>query len=246
MILMLLALTLLLTKPQTTVQLASAPGTQVPNAMVDLYGRLDPARSQDGMLPADRTQQGLAGDYWQSFVGNPLSRMDTGTGVLTGAEPEHRQGLLDGLQHSITDVNDWAVGRHGWERAFISTSAFAYVLPFSLSVAALAMVATAAQALLFLLCLAALVVIPVAADRRYRPVCFRFWLLPLLGTVAVLAASSFGALLVMRLGQAVHVTDEYVGLMLAGSIWPIALVIALRAVARRRRAAQSSNGGTAA
>jgi hypothetical protein len=245
MILVLLALTLLLTKPQTTVRLASAPGLQVPNAMVELYGQLDPARSADGSLPADQTEQALAGDYWQSFVGNPLSRMQTGTPVLTGAEPERRAGLLDGLRHGLTGVNDWAVGKHGWERAFISTTAVAYVVPFSIVIAALAMVATAAQAVLFLLCLAALVVIPVAVERRHRPACFRYWLLPLLGTVAVLAVSSFAALLAMRLGQAVHATDEYVGLLLAGSIWPISAVIALRLLARRRRRAIPSNGGTA-
>ena len=246
MILMLLALTLLLTKPQTTVSLASAPSTMVPNSMVTLYGQLDPARSADGSRSADLTQQALASDYWQSFVANPLSRMDTGTAVLGGAAPERRAGLLDGLRHGIAGVNDWAVGKHGWERAFISTSALAYVVPFAFGVAALAMVATAAQAVLFVLCLGALVVIPVAVDRRHRPACFRYWLLPLLGTVAVLALASLAALLLMRLGQAVHVTDEYVGLLLAGSIWPICLVIALRVAARRRRRAlKSSNGGTA-
>jgi hypothetical protein len=247
MILVLLGLTLLLTKPQTTVGLAGDLGVRVPNAMVGLYGQIDPARSQGGALPADQTQQALAADYWESFVGNPLSRMQTGTPVLTGAEPDERRGLLDGLRRGVTSVNDWALGKHGWERAFISTSALAYVVPFSLAVAALAMVATAAQAVLFVLCLAALVVIPVGVDRRYRPACFRYWLLPLLGTVAVLALSSFGALLLMRLGQAVHVTDEYIGLLLAGSIWPIAAVVALRVAARRRRrAAKPSIGGTAA
>jgi hypothetical protein len=246
-VMLLLALTFVLTKPQTTVALASAPSTAVPNSMVSVFGQLDPASSPDPDHPADLVQQELAGQYWQSFVANPLSRMQTGSPVLTDASPGAKPGLLDGLRRSVVEVNDWAVGKRGWERAFISTTALMYVVPFSIVVAVLAMIASSAQAVLFLLLLAALVVVPIAVDRRRRPAVFRYWLLPLLGTIAVLAASSLLALAAMRMGQAIHRTDEYVGLLMAGSSGPALLVLSLRLAARRRRrqaAASTSNGGS--
>jgi hypothetical protein len=245
-VLLLLGLTIVLTKPQTTVAAASGASVAVPRAMVGVYARFDPSMPPDPDRPPEQVQRELADEYWQSFVANPLSRMQTGTPVLSDADPAAKPGILTSLTQGIVGVNDWAVGKRGWERLFISATALAYVVPFSVLVTALAMTATAAQAVLFVLCLAGLVVIPIAVDRRRRPACFRYWLLPLLGTVLLLAASSLLCLAVMRLGQAVHRTDEYIGLLLAGSSGPVLLVLALRLVARRRRdqAAASSNGGT--
>jgi hypothetical protein len=245
-VLLLLGLTIVLTKPQTTVAAASGASVAVPRAMVSVYDKFDPTMPPDPDRTPEQVQHELADEYWQSFVANPLSRMQTGTPVLSDAEPAAKPGILTSLRQGIAGVNDWAVGKRGWERLFISSTALAYVVPFSVLVTALAMTATAAQAVLFVLCLAGLVVIPIAVDRRRRPACFRYWLLPLLGTVLLLAASSLLCLAVMRLGQAVHRTDEYIGLLLAGSSGPVLLVLALRLVARRRRdqAAASSTGGT--
>jgi hypothetical protein len=228
-ILLLLSLTLVVTRPVTTVRYASAPSVAIPNAVVDLVGRIDPHER----LPAE---QELATAYWDSFVANPLSRMQTGSPVLSGAPPESKAGALTALRHNITAVNDWAVGRRGWERAFIGSTALAYVLPFSVAIAAFSMVSSSAQALLFLLCLASLVAVPLGIERRRRPLVFRYWLLPLVGTLALLAVSALFAVAAMRLGQAVHRSDEYVGLLLAGSTWPIVLALVARRVIRRRRA----------
>jgi len=85
----------------------------------------------------------------------------------------------------------------------------------------LAMVAACAQTMLFVLCLAGLFALPFAvAGRRQRGALIRYWLLPLLAAVAVLALASVLSFAVMRTADAVHAADEYVGVLLAGSTVP--------------------------
>ncbi len=171
-------------------------------------------------------------------MANPLSRVQTGSGVLTDAAPGKKAGVLDVLRHSISSVNDWTIGRHGPERAFITTSALGYVLPFAVALGVLAMLATCAQALLFVLCLAGLLALPFAVEGpRRRGALVRYWLLPVLACVVLLALTSLGSFAVMRLAEALHRSDEYLGLLLAGSIWPVATAALLvRRAYRRRRA----------
>jgi hypothetical protein len=170
---------------------------------------------------AEPTQRRLLTGYWRSFVAHPLSRMQTGTTVLAEAEPGKKASVLDSLRKNVAAVNDWAVGHRGPERAFIATSALGYVLPFAVGLGALAMVAACAQTILFLLCLAGPFVLPVAvAGRRHRRALVRFWLAPLLGSLAVLAAASLLSFVVVRAAETLHASDEYVGLLLAGSTWP--------------------------
>src|SRR4029453_997954 len=105
--------------------------------------------------------------------------------------PGKKAGVLDALRKNVSAVNDWAVGRRGPERAFIATSALGYVLPFAVGLGAPAMVAASAQTLLFLLCLGGLFALPLAvAGRRQRRALVRFWLAPLLGSVAVVGAAA--------------------------------------------------------
>jgi hypothetical protein len=248
-LLLLLSLTWFLAKPQTTVRLASGPSTGVPAVMLAVFSELDPGVPPTRQRTPRQAEEELVGSYWDSFVGNPLSRMQTGSPVLVGAEPERKAGVLATLRHGVGTVNDWAVGRRGWERAFIATTAFAYVVPFSVAVTTAAMVATAAQALLFVLCIAGLAVVPIAIDRRRRPAAVRYWLLPLLMTVGVLAASSLLSLALLRAGQALHRADEYAGVLLAGSTWPLVVTFVLRRRALRRRRRRTADpadvpGGT--
>jgi hypothetical protein len=244
-ILMVLSAVLLLTKPQTTVRLASAASTGVPRLTTTVFANLDPSEPPKLSRSADDAQRELAADYWRSFVANPLSRVQTGTAVLAGAEPERKGGVLDSLRRNVGSVNAWAIGDRGVERAFIATTALLYVLPFALLTASLSMVASSAQAVLFVLCLAGLVTIPLAVDRRRRPAVFCYWALPLAASAAVLAAATLVSLVVMRTGAALHAADEYVGALLAGSTWPVIAVIALRKRMRRRRAASTAAGSTA-
>jgi hypothetical protein len=242
--LLVLSAVLLLTKPQTTVRLASAASTGVPRITTTVFAQLDPGEPPVGRA-ADDAQRELAADYWRSFVASPLSRIQTGTGVLATAEPERKGGVLESLRRNVGAVNRWAAGDRGPERAFIATTALLYVLPFALLTAALAMIATSAQAVLFLLCLAGLVTIPLGVDRRRRPAVFCYWALPLAASAAVLAASTLASLIVMRTGAAIHASDEYIGALLAGSTWPVIAVIAIRRHLRRRRDASATAASTA-
>src|SRR4030095_16214752 len=159
------------------------------------------------------------------------------TAVLTDAPPGKKAGVLENLRKNVSAVNDWAVGHRGPERAFIATSALGYVLPFAVGLGALAMVAACAQTILFLLCLAGPFVLPVAvAGRRHRRALVRFWLAPLLGSGAVLGGASPLAFVVVRAAETLHASDEYVGLLLAGSTWPaLAAFLLGRWLTRRRQ-----------
>jgi hypothetical protein len=235
--LLLLVATVVVTRPQTTVEAAHRPGLLVPNAMLAVVTRVAPDGATGDQLGAEPTQRRLLTRYWKSYVAHPLSRMQTGTAVLADAPPDRKAGVLEGLRRNVSAVNDWAVGRRGPERAFIATSALGYVMPFAVGLGALAMVAACAQTLLFLLCLGGVFALPLAvAGRRQRRALVRFWLAPLLGTIAVLAGASLLSFMVVRAAETLHASDEYVGLLLAGSTWPaLAAFLIGRWLTRRRR-----------
>jgi hypothetical protein len=234
--LLLVVVTVVVTRPYSTVEAASRPGVFVPNAMLGMVTRIAPVGAGD-QAGAEPTQRRLLAGYWRSFVAHPLSRMQTGTTVLGDAPPARKAGVLDALRKNVSAVNDWAVGRRGPERAFIATSALGYVLPFAVGLGALAMVAACAQTLLFLLCLGGLFALPLAvAGRRQRRALVRFWLAPLLGSLALLAAASLLSFMVVRAAETLHASDEYVGLLLAGSTWPaLAAFLIGRWLTRRRQ-----------
>jgi hypothetical protein len=235
--LLLLVATLVVTRPQTSVEAAHRPGVVVPNAMLAVVSRVAPDGATGDQRGAEATQRRLLTRYWKSYVAHPLSRIQTGTAVLADAPPDRKAGVLEGLRRNVSAVNDWAVGRRGPERAFIATSALGYVMPFAVGLGALAMVAACAQTLLFLLCLGGVFALPLAvAGRRQRRALVRFWLAPLLGTIAVLAGTSLLSFMVVRAAETLHASDEYVGLLLAGSTWPaLAGFLIGRWLTRRRR-----------
>ena len=238
-ILLLLGLTLLVTKPETVTTLAGGPGTAIPAGATGAVARLDPgggpARAR---LSADAARQALAARYWRSFVASPLSRLQTGSGVLADAPPAQKPGVLALVRRHLPGVDAWAAGRHALGRAVIATVAVAYVLPFALALGALAMVATCAQALSLLLGVGGLLAIPLAVDPRRRAAVARWWLAPLAGSVLLLGAASLLSALVMWAGAGLHATDEAVGAVLAGSTWPVAGAVLLAWWLRRRRRAE--------
>src|SRR6266498_3264098 len=220
-VLVLLALTTMLTRPLSTTRLAGQAGVAVPNLVLgaDVRGEL-----RGG---AEQVQQALAGRYWTAFVAEPLSRLQTGTSVLSSAPPAGKPGIVGYLRGRVRAVNDWAVGRHGVERSVISTLAVVYVLPFALALCALAMLATCAQALLFLLCLAGPAALALTAEPRWRRQVLRYWLLPLGVAVGLLSGVALASFLVVRVAELLHASDEYLGLLLAGSAWPTLAIVLL-------------------
>jgi hypothetical protein len=227
------------TKPQTATRLAGEAGVAVPNLVLRVGVKGDPSESvaaAPGAAPAQRT---IAGRYWTAFVGEPLSRLQTGTTVLATAPPTAKAGVLGFLRGRVTAVGDWAVGRHGLERAVIATLALAYVVPFALLLVVLAMLAACAQAMVWLLCLVGPLVAPLAADPRRRRAVLRLWLLPLAAAVGLLACSALGALVVVRGAELAHAADAYLGMLLAGSTAPVLVaVLAVRRLLRRRAQGQ--------
>jgi hypothetical protein len=247
-LLTLLGLTVLITKPQTATGLAARAGTEVPNLLLRAAVTADPSGSiaeagtaggrAAGAAPdaaAEGVQRTVAGRYWTAFVGEPLSRLQTGTTVLAGAPPTRKPGVLRSLRARVTAVGDWAVGRRGPERAVIATLALAYVLPFALALVGLAMLASLAQALVWLLALAGPLVVPLAVDPARRRAVLRWWLVPLAAALALLGASALAALVVIRVAELTHAADAYLGMLLAGSAVPlVAAALAVRRLLGRR------------
>jgi hypothetical protein len=232
-ILMLLALTAVLTRPVTAARLAGQAGVAVPNLVLRAAAEGDATQELRG--GSQQVQQALAGRYWVAFVAQPLSRLQTGTGVLSSAPPARKAGIVGYLRGKVRAVNDWAVGRHGAERSVISTLAVIYVLPFALALCALAMLATLGQALLFLLCLAAPVALALTVEPRWRARVLRYWLLPLGAAVALLSGAALASFLVVRVAELLHGSDDYLGLLLAGSAWPTLAIVLLARRWRRHR-----------
>jgi hypothetical protein len=240
-LLALVGLTLLVTRPQSATALAARAGTALPNLVQRAAATADPSASvattaTPGRTGAEGVQRTVAGRYWTAFVGEPLSRLQTGTTVLATAPPEAKPGVLGSLRARVTAVGDWAIGRRGPERAVIATLALAYVLPFALALVALAMLASCAQALVWLLALAGPLVAPLAIDPRRRRAVLRWWLVPLAAALALLAATALAALAVIRVAELTHAADAYLGMLVAGSAAPLlAAVLAIRHLLTRRR-----------
>ncbi|HET6750851.1 MAG TPA: hypothetical protein VFL71_16510 [Actinomycetes bacterium] len=240
-LLVLLGLTVLVTRPQTATRLAGQAGVAVPNLVLRGGVQGDPSGSVATTPGARAAQRTIAGRYWTAFVGEPLSRLQTGTTVLATAPPADKAGVLGFVRGRVTAVGDWAVGRHGLERAVIATLALAYVVPFALLLVVLAMLAACAQAMVWLLCLAGPLVAPLAVDPRRRRAVLRLWLLPLAAAVGLLACSALGALVVVRAAELAHAADAYLGMLLAGSTAPVAVaVLVVRRLVRRARGQDGS------
>jgi hypothetical protein len=243
-LLMLVGLTVLVTHPQTATALAARAGTAIPNLLTTAAATADPSGSvatagsrepAAGGPGAEAVRRTVAERYWTAFVGEPLSRLQTGTTVLATAPPAAKPGVLGSLRSRVTAVGDWAVGRRGPERAVIASLALAYVLPFALALVALAMLASCAQTLVWLLALAGPLVLPLAADPRRRRAVLRWWLLPLAAALALLAGTALAALVVIRVAELTHAADAYLGMLLAGSTAPLlAAFLALRHLRPRR------------
>ena len=235
-LLMVVGATLLVTRPQAATGLAGRAGTTVPDQLVRAAATADPgvpaAATAGG---AEAVQRTVAGRYWTAFVGEPLSRLQTGTTVLATAPPAAKAGVLGSLRAPVTAGGDLALGRHRPARAVLAPPAQADAGPFALALVALAMLASCAQALVWLLALAGPLVAPLAVDPARRRAVLRWWLVPLAAALALLAAATLAALAVIRVAELTHAADAYLGMLLAGSTAPVlAAALALRRFWPRR------------
>jgi hypothetical protein len=242
-VLLLLGLTLLVTKPDTTVRLASAPSTAIPAGVAGLAGSPSPAGRAGAPATPGVERRALASRYWTSFVAGPLSRLQTGSPVLADAPPKAKAGVLEEVRQRVPGVGAWAAGRHALERAVIATLSLTYLVPFAVLLGVLAMIATCVQALLLLLGLGTLAALPLAVDPRWRPAVARWWLRPLLASLLLLAAAALASLLVMWLATVLRGSDELLGTLLAGSAWPVLTGVLAVWWLRRRRAARATAVG---
>jgi hypothetical protein len=235
-LLLLLAATVALNRPQTTLHLASMPSRAVQDWTATAVARLpllgDPPAGGDGLGAAQRP---LAARYWTAFVGRPLSRLQTGSPLLADAPAADKPGLLGFLRAKFRPVNDWALGRRGPERAAIATLTVLYLLPFALALLAMAMAMAYAQALLLGLCLASLIVVPLAVEPRRRTAVVRCWLLPAVAAGGLLAGATTASLLLFWVATAVRTLDEQLGLVVGGGVLPLlGLAWAARGWSRQR------------
>ncbi|HEY2957684.1 MAG TPA: hypothetical protein VGM21_05685, partial [Actinomycetota bacterium] len=239
---LLLGLTVLVTKPETSLRVASAPSTAIPAGVAGLAGTPSPA-GRAGAPPPPPDRRVLAGRYWLAFVAGPLSRLQTGSPVLASAAPAAKAGVLTSISRRVPGVRAWATGRHALQRAVIATLALSYLLPFAALLGVLAMVATCAQALLLLLGLAALGAAPLALEPRWRPAVTRWWLRPLVASLLLLTVTTLASLLVMWAATILHVGDDLLGTLLAGSAWPVLGGAVAIWWLRRRRAVRAAAEG---
>ena len=203
--------------------------------MLGVVTHVAPDGAAGDQLGAEPTQRRLLTRYWKSYVARRCRACRPARPCWPTPRPTARRGVLEGLRRNVSAVNDWAVER-GPERAFIATSALGYVMPFAVGLGALAMVAACAQTVLFLLC-PGRGVRPAPGRGRAPPAraLVRFWLAP--AGHDRRAGRGVAALLHGRAAaETLHASDEYVGLLLAGSTWPaLAAVLIGRWLTRRRR-----------
>jgi hypothetical protein len=222
MVLLLLIWSVLATYPTTALRAVSLPGQATTWLLVELVGR----SGEPGAQPATLIQSGLGDQFWTAFVTQPYSRVQTGSAVLAQAPPEGRSGLLGTLREQVAAIGRRAGGGAAAERALTATVAFGSALPFAAAIGTCSVAGWVAQSLLLLLCLTVIALAPVLLlDVRARLLLVRWWLIPLLGGLALAAlasAASFGA---VWLAVTLAGLGESAARMFTGSAFALACVL---------------------
>jgi hypothetical protein len=236
------------TRPATVLAAAGFPGQVTVGVALRIIGTPDPSPLLgQASLTADKglvaAQRQLGDAYWTAFVTANVSRADTATPILTQAPPAQRAGLLEYLRRSLVGGRDGAPG--GLQRAVVGVTALVSTGVFAVVATALAMLALIAKTLLFVLVAAAVLVIPLATDRRNWRRLGRYWLVPLAGSWGLLGVSALGTWIITSAAVTLAGAGEWLISLFSGST--IAVAAAWFAWRRGRRlVARLVAAGTAA
>lgn len=183
------------------------PSTVVPNATVALVTKAEPGRTLGVQDKAQSRLKDMADRYWDHYVQFTRHRMGSAGKLFVGPK-----------------------------RAWFGVSGLVYVLPFAVVLALLAAFTTLVQTILWALCMIAPFGIAIAiADGRAGLKVWDHVIVPLLASLILLAALGLALPLVLFLATLVHATENEVGLLMIGSVFPILVTVAAAVLVRRLR-----------
>src|SRR6266536_455820 len=160
-------------------------------------------------------QKRIGDAYWTAFVTANVSRADTATPILAQAQPARRASLLDQLQRNLVGGRDGNAG--GLQRAVVGLDALAAVAASAVAASVLTTLAAIAQALLFVLCLAALLLTPLVCHPRAWRALGPGLVAPMVGAAVVLFLAALGSWTVTTTAVTLAAAGEWLLSLVSGS-----------------------------
>src|SRR6266540_3704662 len=234
------------TRPATTLAAAGFPGRVAVATAFRVVRAPGPSpllgqpslEADPGLVAA---QKRIGDAYWTAFVTANVSRADTATPILAQAQPARRASLLDQLQRNLVGGRDGNAG--GLQRAVVGLDALAAVAASAVAASVLTTLAAIAQALLFVLCLAALLLTPLVCHPRAWRALGPGLVAPMVGAAVVLFLAALGSWTVTTTAVTLAAAGEWLLSLASGStVAVLATWLAWRAV--RRQLARLAAGAT--
>lgn len=204
--------------PAAYSELAATPSTLIPNITATLVTHADPGHSSGFEREADIGLKDMADRYFEQYVRYTEHRMGDAGKVLAGPK-----------------------------RLWFGISGFIYVLPFALILAALAALTTLLQTLCWALAVVAPFGLVIAmGDGRAGLKVWDHVIMPLLACMALLAILGLALPMVLFVATLVNATENEIGRLAIGSMFPILLVAAGAIMFRRLRGGRYATGSASA
>jgi hypothetical protein len=193
--------------PEAYTKFMAAPSILVPNAAVALVTRADPGRTLGVEPRAQNRLKDMADRYFEHYVTFTEHRMGSAGKVLAGPK-----------------------------RIWFGITGLAYVMPFALFLSVLSALTTLVQTLCWILFMISPFAVALAVgDGRAGLRVWQHVVVPLLATLAILAVLGLALPLVLYLATLVHATENEIGLLAVGSLFPVSVVVAIALLIRRRK-----------
>lgn len=187
---------------------------------------------------------------------------NTAVALVTQAEPGRTLGVEPKAQNRLRDMADRYFDHYvtftkhreasagklfaGPKRIWFGVSGLLYVLPFAVTLSFLAALTTLTQTLCWALFMLSPFAIAMAVgDGRSGLRVWQHVVLPLLATLALLAIEGLVLPLVLFLATLIHATENEIGLLAIGSLFPILLVTGIVLFLRRTRGGSRATTDTA-